>query len=209
MPLEVDYLTEGATDAIVAEKLIRAAGLVPGTDYLLGSRRRGKQQFDNRVRGLNAGVKHGRAVLALRDHDDDAPCAGDLVRSILSDRDPRLILRIAVRSVEAWLMADRDAYARHFGVRVADVPNVPETIERPKDLLNNWINGSRGKHLTRFVAEQRRYGLANWQIIAAYQTIFVRDVWDVTRARNFGSAPSLNRAFAALEQIGGSRDSTR
>jgi hypothetical protein len=39
--------------------------------------------------------------------------------------------RIAVREVEAWLMADRVAFADALGVRVSVIPTQPERSQTP------------------------------------------------------------------------------
>lgn len=201
-PLEIDYLTEGISDGAIAVKLIETAGFAPGRNYLAGSKRRGKSAFDARIRGLNEGVAYGSPVLALRDWDGDTQCVGGLVQSIVGIRHPRLVLRIAVYSVESWLMAHRAAYACYFGVRLSDLPAYPELTERPKDILEGWVRNGHGTYFSRFVSGRRRAGVPDWQIIAEFQTAFVVDAWSVTEAMLTGTAPSLNRAFAALQKLG-------
>jgi hypothetical protein len=52
-------------------------------------------------------------------------------------KQPRnLVLRIAVREVEAWLLADPDAIRGLFGDRASQrLPDDPDTISEPKELL--------------------------------------------------------------------------
>lgn len=208
MPLEIDYLTEGASDGAVARKLITTAGFIPGRDYLAGTRRRGKNVFNERLAGLNAEVAHGNPALAIRDWDGEASCPGDLVGDLVARRHPRLTLRVAVYSIESWLMADRGAYARFFGVRLSGIPAQPESIQQPKQMLHNWIRTGEGRHFNRFASNRRRAGVPDWQIVGEFQTRFVDDAWNVTTAMQNGVAPSLNRAFAALKRMGTEAEAT-
>ena len=73
---------------------------------------------------------------------DTADCPPSLIRNWLG-KDPqealdlpsRLLFRVAVREVEAWLLADRDGLARFLGISVANFFLDPEALSDPKQHL--------------------------------------------------------------------------
>lgn len=63
-------------------------------------------------------------------------CPAELIRSWLpSGRHPNLLLRVAVREVEAWLLGDADRLAALLKIRVGLVPPDPEALGDPKAAL--------------------------------------------------------------------------
>ncbi len=51
-------------------------------------------------------------------------------------RPEKLLLRVAVREIEAWLLADHEAMAALLGATIATrLPSLPEIIENPKEFL--------------------------------------------------------------------------
>ncbi len=50
-----------------------------------------------------------------------------------------LLFRVAVREVEAWLLADRAGFAEFAHVPLAKVPEMPEDLPDPKQTLLNLI----------------------------------------------------------------------
>ena len=68
----------------------------------------------------------------LRDFDNDANCPGELIGRLVRSRHACLCLRLAVRQVEAWLLADWDALATALAVPGRDLPSRPEVIVNGK-----------------------------------------------------------------------------
>lgn len=197
--MEVDYLGEGASDEVIARRLISLAGYNPGRSYNRGVS--GKHQLDRRIAGLNAGAAFGPPVLVLRDKDEDAACAGDLVAKLLPNRQPRLLLRICVSAAEAWLMADRQAYARYCGVAVRRVPAEPEKLPRPKDVLLGWIDAHAASRAGPFMLDYRRRGVPDWRSLGIWHSGFAEMDWNPERAAASGAAPSLKRAIQRLREL--------
>lgn len=198
--VEIDYLGEGRSDEVVARRLISAAEGIPGVSYLRPIRGVGKQSLDTRLRGLNAGVQFGKPVLVLRDLDNES-CAVELLNRLIPNRHPRLLLRICVREAEAWLMADRTAYARHCGVKEAQIPAQPEQHPDPKKLLIHLANAGSAIRLARFLADTRRRGVPDFAALGEFNAEFAEDVWDPVRAAKTGNAPSLQRALSRLQTV--------
>lgn len=192
---EVALCGEGPVDIEVARRLVIAAGGVPGPDLLSRQRGRGKAWLDARLPGLNAGAEY-RSMLVLRDLDQDAACAGALVRALLPRRHRRLCLRVAVRAVEAWLLADTEAFARYARIRRSAVPRSPELLPDPKrTMINAWAT-SRDPELRRIAVSSP----VEMQLAGARTAEFVRDHWDPVRAAETGEAPSLARTLRRLRE---------
>ena len=92
---------------------------------------------------LNA-AKNIRPVFMLTDLDL-VSCAPVLVRNWFEgDNLPsRFLFRVAVREVEAWLLADREAFGRYLGMSSAKIERNVETIVEPKEYLLNLAKGSK------------------------------------------------------------------
>ncbi len=58
-----------------------------------------------------------------------------------------MLLRIAVREVEAWLLADREGIASFLHTAVEKVPFEPELLDNPKHALFGIIRKSRKRRL--------------------------------------------------------------
>lgn len=93
---------------------------------------------------------------------------------------PTMLLRIAVREVEAWLLADRKGIADFLHVAIDKVPLSPETMDDAKQALFNVIRKSRKRRLVEEMVPQpgahigplyndrlREFALNCWQIETA------------------------------------------
>lgn len=179
--------------------MIIAAGARPGRNFTLRSQPRGRDALDRALAGYNAGARF-TPVLVLRDLDN-LPCAAAAVAARLPRRHGNCLLRIAVRSLDAWLMADRQAMASFAKVRVALVPDSPETLPRPKDVLLSILRQSKDREMRRVLGVDA--GVADWQVIGAWSAEFIRDHWEPERAARVGSAPSLTKAMQRLRVAAG------
>jgi len=123
----IGLVAEGPTDIAALRKLLETEGLQPGSVYLGdGGTKRGKHNLDARIASYAEAARRGTPIAILRDLDDDAPCAGDLIQKLVSDRPDLLFFRIAVVELEAWLVAERELFANHIGVSISRLPREPE-----------------------------------------------------------------------------------
>lgn len=124
----VRYAVEGWTDEPVAEKLIRLVGRSPIKTFTA----RGSSNLDPRVSGFNRAAVNS-AWLVLRDLDRDL-CPSHLTSTLLSGASlaAGMCLRVPVRAVEAWLLADADAVAEHFRISPSRLPWAPDQEPNPK-----------------------------------------------------------------------------
>lgn len=103
----VYFAVEGRTDVPVAERLIESVGCRPQQAIVAGS----KSRLDPRLPALNRSGTHLNWLI-LRDLDRDAPCASRLVRRLVGagTRHPRIAVRVPIRAIESWLLADHEWY---------------------------------------------------------------------------------------------------
>ena len=68
---------------------------------------------------------------------EQARCAPSLLADRLPDKSPGFHLRLAVRMLESWLLADRQAMAQFLKVPIRLLPTDPDSEQHAKRLLVN------------------------------------------------------------------------
>ncbi|TVR99687.1 MAG: hypothetical protein EA406_02735 [Rhodospirillales bacterium] len=106
----------------------------------------GKDALLRNLRGYNNAARFGPWIV-LVDLDRGWSCAALLVREKLPDPAPQMCFRVAVRAVEAWLLADRERVAAWLGVSIARVPVIPDAEADPKLALVDLARRSRRRRL--------------------------------------------------------------
>ena len=186
---------EGVCDLAVAAKLVEHAGHSIAQRFNC----RGKGNLDKKYDQYNAAAKHADWFV-LRDLDDDAVCAPDFIKSIkfsMRRKSARLRLRIAIRSLEAWLMADREALAAWLEVPRNKIPSQLERVSDPKTTLVNLARKSRNKELRAQMVPDQGTGASVGPEYEAALLRFIEDHWEPARAIA-GGPDSLVRAYKSL-----------
>jgi hypothetical protein len=185
---------EGISDEAVIRRLCGDAGLGITAVHVA----RGKPRLDARVAAYNFAARHGD-WLVLRDLDHDAECPANLRDSLLPNREPRMHFRVPVRSVETWLMSDREGLARFLSISSAIVPRNPELLDNPKLTLVN-LAGRSGRRQIRedFVPAAGTTATVGPGYTARIQE-FARGSWDPVAAAS--NSDSLSRCIALLSRI--------
>jgi hypothetical protein len=195
---------EDAPSAAVARRLVQHRNesapvelrFVDGFPDIAGGYGDIKHKCGSFLKMANAGIH----VFAITDLDA-APCASGLVLDWFSPAGlplpEKLYFRVAVREIEAWLLADLDAFASYLGIPAANFSSVPESLPDPKQHLLNVIRQKSTKSIHREMLPRR-----NMRIGPAYNEVltkFVQTKWSPARAA--AHAPSLSRAIHALEKF--------
>ncbi len=128
---------------------------------------------------------------------DRYPCPLELIDSWNANQlPPQLLFRVAVREVEAWLMADRAGIAEFLHIDVSKVPHAPETEEDPKRTLINLARKSRKRKLSQEIVPVAG---SSAKIGVLYNTHFINFVnshWDIEQACL--CAPSLDKTLSRI-----------
>jgi hypothetical protein len=184
---------EDELSAAVMRRLVASGDRGFVIDRIINTRGNGK---------LRAGMpkfksaSHALPHVVLTDLDNSS-CPPDLLQAWGAlHLPPQLLVRVAVREVEAWLLADRSGIADFLAIVTVKVPANPEMENDPKRTLVNLARRSRKPRLTQEMVPEA--GSSN-QIGPLYNTRlteFVSSQWDVMQAR--ANAPSLDRALTRL-----------
>ncbi|MDX2226904.1 MAG: hypothetical protein SFY92_07435 [Verrucomicrobiae bacterium] len=132
------------------------------------------------------------------DHD---PCPPALLNKInLPNSKIHFILRIAVKEVESWILADKKRFSRFVNGSSDSIPNEPDNLPDPKLFLLEFARNTASSELKRDLlpvnfGQYPRIGPAyNLRMCD-----FTLQKWKPEVARK--KSPSLNRAITALENL--------
>ncbi|MFN8206148.1 MAG: DUF4276 family protein [Bacteroidales bacterium] len=129
---------------------------------------------------------------------DQAICANVLKREWLKrEPHPNLIFRIAVREVEAWLLADIEGFSKFSGRNLTSIiPKNTELIQNPKEFLIQLIRKSRFRTIREDIIPKDAFANIgpnyNQQLC-----IYVNNFWDLDNAVKHSD--SLRRAVIQLK----------
>lgn len=147
---------------------------------------------------LNRAASHVPLILLM--DLDRCKCPPALIHKVFKGRSPapKMLFRIAVREIEAWLMADREAFAKCIGVSSANLPNSTDDIVDPKHLLHSVVRKSaRGK------IKRKLLPVDDYASIGPEHNDFLGDFaksrWSVKRAMQ--SSLSLRRCIDAFDRF--------
>ncbi|MCL4795460.1 MAG: hypothetical protein KJZ84_12930 [Bryobacteraceae bacterium] len=150
------------------------------------------------AKGWNAAAK-GIPFFLLTDLDLTFPCPSALVEDWLDGAErkhPNLIFRVAVREVEAWLLADAEGLAAFLGLSVRHVPAVPEGLTDPKAALIELARRARSKELRERIVPRTGSTAVQGREYNSCLCEFVRGGWSPERASH--RSLSLARAIQRL-----------
>jgi len=190
----VTVAVEGETDAAVSARLLDFAGHSIGPVY----GRRGKAQLDTRLSGFNSAARL-QPWFVLRDLDHDAPCAPELVIRLLPSPSRHMTLRIAVRAIEAWLMADEQRFAAFLGISAGTIPTDPDREGDPKATVVSLARKSRHRKIREDIVPLQGYRTRVGPAYSARLSQYVFEDWRPMVARR--RSPSLDSCIEALKRL--------
>jgi hypothetical protein len=193
----ISVAVEGIVDEAVARRLLEHVGAELGRVY----GKNGKQNLLKQLQGYNHAARHN-PWLVMVDLDQDASCAPPFRARWLPSVSPMMCFRVAVREVEAWLLADREHLAQFLHVPIAQIPLASEELENPKQTLVNLARHSRVRAIQQDMVPRPASGR---QIGPAYPSRLIEFVenrekgWRPDIAAE--SAESLRRCLECLSDL--------
>lgn len=197
--IAVSSAVEGLVDEAVLRRLFEHAGALPGPVH----GKNGKHYLQQRLAGYNQAARFSPWVV-LVDLDDDAECAPPLRHAWLPHPAPRMCFRVAVRAVEAWLLADRERIAAFLRVPVARIPQEPESLNDPKRAVVDLARQSRNREVLEDMVPRPRSGRPVGPAYTSRLIEFVsygQAMWRPGVAAR--SSQSLRRCLACLRRLTG------
>ena len=133
-----------ATEDRLSEAVLRRVLEHVGRGYSVGTAygRTGFGYLRKTITGWNSAAR-GVPFVVLVDLDR-LPCPRYLIESWLgTTQHPNLLVRIAVREVESWLLADAANLSSYLSISARWVPDDPDNLPDPKQALINLAARSR------------------------------------------------------------------
>ena len=130
----VSIAVEGPSDVGAVRKILTSRSLEVDESRIFVTR--GKSNLDKKIASYNRAAQHSPWLL-LRDADhDQGDCAVKLREALLpaAHQNRGLCFRLATRSLEAWLLADGEAFAGFFSVALSAIPDNVEQLRTPSGL---------------------------------------------------------------------------
>lgn len=193
--------TEDQLSEAVAEKIVLATGHFVA-DKIPKDRRQhaGFGYLKVKLPTFVKTTQSGLPFLVLTDLDTHA-CPPELMADWFGvlPRPKRLLFRVAVREIEAWVLADRCGVATWLGISEDDVPNAPESSRDPKAELLSLAKKSIYRELKEGLLPKKgaisKVGLEYNNLLCT----FVRKEWCIDEAALL--APSLERTIRRLSEF--------
>lgn len=190
----VQAAVEGDLDEAVLRRLIREAGAGLGSVY----GKQGKQKLEKQIRGYNNAARPYHPWVVLVDLDNDE-CPQALRRAWLPTASQHLCFRVAVRSIESWLLADGEAISGFLAADPARVPLLPDAEPHPKRTLVEIARGSRRPEIQRDMVPKPQSGRQVGPAYSSRLRDYIEDHWrpDVAALHS----DSLKRCRSRLREL--------
>jgi hypothetical protein len=190
-------IVEGAVDEAVTRKLLSSLDIEVPT---ISDKRGGGNFWKDAARI----ARHRGSVRVFGLVDlESSPCApGLLERELGKVRHERLIIRIAVRMVESWLLADREGIASALRIPAARIDRRPDTLKNPKQRIANLARESRSRTVREDLTPVAGSGALVGPGYVAWVSQFTRSAWNpINAAANSDSLDRAVRRLTALREM--------
>lgn len=194
MSVVISGAVEGVTDEAALRRIAECVGINMGNVSITG----GKRRLDKQLSGYDNAAKFSPWCV-VRDLDMDASCAAELVSRLLPSPAEHMRLRIAVRSIEAWMMADRERFARFLSVARSVVPGSPDDLDDPKETLVNLARKSKKRDVREGLVPGERSGRRVGTGYTSFVIEYVQTQWRPDVAAT--SSDSLRRCMDRLKTL--------
>lgn len=151
----------------------------------------------SRIHSFFTAAIHQQPFFVLMDSDKE-DCALHLLDSLVPNnkRNKKCLFRIAVREVEAWLLADYQGISRFMGISEKLIARNPESLLDPKGHLIHLAKKSRKKDIAKTIAPDPDTSAVIGPEYNQTLLPFVRDIWNINTASK--RSESLHRAIEAI-----------
>jgi len=194
MIIPINIAVEDTLSEAVLRQIIKRDGR-----YAIGVcyRRNGYGYLKKTIRGFNNAAK-GTPYIVLADLE--AKCPPEQLRKWLPvPMHSNLIFRIAVREIEAWLLADGNSIASFLGISRNLLPTDVDSIDDPKQCLINLARRSRRRELREAIVPDHNTTAKIGPDYNGQLSFFVSRLWNLSNAVK--RSDSLCRATKAINSF--------
>lgn len=192
-PIPLSLVFEDALTESLALKILRTIPTKYATRTIYN--RGGNGYLRRTINGFNNAAK-GTPFLLGTDLDR-YDCPSNLIDDWLTHpKHHNLLIRVAVREAEAWVLADRSSFANFLGINVTIMPHDVEALRNPKETLVQLARRSRKKQLRDDICPPQNGTSKVGPNYNARLSSFVSQSWDPGVARL--NSRSLDRALLRL-----------
>lgn len=187
-------VVEGPTDEVVLRRVLSHLQVEAGRAFGL----RGRPNLLIKLPRYNAAAQFD-AFVALVDFDSEPNCVGEFVNAHLPHPGALMRFRVAVRAIEAWLMADRDGLADFLSVSPSRIPLYPDAVQSPKTEMVNIARHSRRRPIRTAMVPREGSGTSVGPAYTSMLIEFANTRWDIRAATP--NSPSLSRSVVAISSL--------
>lgn len=195
-PIPINLAVEDFLSEAVLRKILRFTRkpYATGTCFCKG----GYGYLKKNIQGFNHAAKT-TPFLVLTDLDN-IECPPTLIKEWLPHpKHPNLLFRVAVREIEAWLLAHREAFAKFLGIKTHSIPSNVDTISDPKQFLLSLAKKSKKRQLREAITPAPGSTARVGPDYNGQLGLFVERVWDVATASQH--SPSLQRTVKVVKDF--------
>lgn len=195
--MEIYVATEDALSEAIAERLINDENRGMSVAVRVG--RRGNSYLQKNLPSY-ADIACKIPLLLLTDLDSNT-CPINLINRWRGTRTlpQKMVFRVVVREIEAWLLADRAGFAGFSGIPLHRIPEKPELLNDPKETLINLVRRYGKKSIKEDILPGRnstaRIGLSYNQSLCG----FAQQLWSPVNAAK--AADSLRRTIQRIHEL--------
>ena len=195
MSVVANYAIEDELSEAVVLRCFKEVGSIAGAAF----GRNGFGWLKKNALALNRAAA-GIPYVMLTDLDRNL-CAPQMVEDWLGDQPCHMnfLLRVAVREVEAWLLADRANLSGLLKVPVDTLPREFETLDDPKQSLLSLARNSRSRRMREDMVAETKHGPVQGPDYNGVLSEFVHNDWDLNA--DFASCRSLSRMISRLQEL--------
>lgn len=194
-PVSINLVFEDDLSGFVLRRIIRKFGGKFQEGYSYNGN--GFGYIKSKINGFNQ-ASVVTPFLVLTDLDNGI-CPSKLIGAwFKGPMHKNMLFRIAVKEVEAWLMADREGLSTFFGISRTLVPSSPESINDPKNTLISLARRSRKRVIREDIVPINETASIGPNYNGRLMQ-FVFGSWDLDNA--MGNSRSLTKAIKKLEDF--------
>ena len=196
MARDILLVVEDELSGVVLQKLVEECGGGLNVERVFQMRGYGKIQTGiQRFKNASNAIPH----IVLTDLD-----ARDCAPSMLNDwgvvaNTNNMLFRVAVREVEAWLLADREGIAEYLNLPLAKIPLFPEQEADPKQSLLSLVRKCKKRRLVMELVPPPGSSISIGPLYNIRLSECVRTIWNLERAAV--NSDSLSRAINRISSF--------